>query len=187
MKRRQFLALSLLNPMLSFSDSRVKTGLVLDDKFLHHQISPAHPEKPARYQAIKQQLQDSDLINKTLSIHPIENAEQWLTLVHSKQHIAKIKQQVEIHKNAVLATAGVLAAVDAVCRGIVTNAFCASRPPGHHAMNTGQEEGFCYYNHIAIAARYAQQHYNLKKVLIIDWDYHHGNGTEWAFYSDPSV
>ena len=85
MKRRQFLALSLLSPMLSFSDSRVKTGLVLDDKFLHHQISPAHPEKPARYQAIKQQLQDSDLINKTLRINPIENAEQWLTLVHSKQ------------------------------------------------------------------------------------------------------
>ena len=61
------------------------------------------------------------------------------------------------------------------------------RPPGHHAKNTGQEEGFCYYNHIAIAARYAQQHYDLKKVLIIDWDFHHGNGTEWAFYSDPSV
>jgi acetoin utilization deacetylase AcuC-like enzyme len=65
--------------------------------------------------------------------------------------------------------------------------FVLLAPPGHHAMNTGQEEGFCYYNHIAIAARYAQQVYKLKKILIIDWDYHHGNGTEWAFYSDPSV
>ncbi|NQY27079.1 MAG: histone deacetylase [Piscirickettsiaceae bacterium] len=188
MKRRQFLALSLFNPLFGFANSHAKTGLVLDDMFLQHQISPAHPEKPARYQAIKQQLHKSQLINKTHSIKPIVDAEQWLTLVHSQQHIEKIKQQQpETHKNAVFATASVLAAVDAVCQGQVTNAFCASRPPGHHAMNTGQEEGFCYYNHIAIAARYAQQQYKCKKVLIIDWDYHHGNGTEWAFYSDPSV
>ena len=71
--------------------------------------------------------------------------------------------------------------------GQVKNAFCASRPPGHHATNTGREEGFCFFNHVAIAARYAQQQYGLKKILIADWDYHHGNGTEWAFYDDPSV
>lgn len=188
MKRRQFLALSLLNPALTFSNVQTKTGLVLDDKFMRHQISATHPEKPARYQAIKQQLLNSHLVEKTLKIKPIDDAEQWLPLVHSQHHIATIKQQTpDAHNNAVLATAGLLAAVDAVCQGQVTNAFCASRPPGHHAMNTGQEEGFCYYNHIAIAARYAQQQYKMKKVLIIDWDYHHGNGTEWTFYSDPSV
>jgi acetoin utilization deacetylase AcuC-like enzyme len=68
----------------------------------------------------------------------------------------------------------------------VKNAFCASRPPGHHARNTGQEEGFCYFNHIAIAARYLQQQ-GYQKILIVDWDYHHGDGTEWAFYDDPTV
>lgn len=188
MKRRQFLAFSLLTPILGGANLQSKTGLVLDDDFFRHQISPAHPEKPARYQAIKQKLQDENLINKTRNIKPISNAEQWLSLIHSQQHISTIKQQQpETHKNAVLATAGVLAAVDDVCQGAVINAFCASRPPGHHAMNTGQEEGFCYYNHIAIAARYAQRHYKLKNVLIIDWDFHHGNGTEWTFYSDPSV
>ena len=66
------------------------------------------------------------------------------------------------------------------------NIFCAVRPPGHHALNTGKEEGFCYYNHIAITAKYIQQKYNLKKILIIDWDYHHGNSTEF-FSTDPSV
>lgn len=190
MKRRQLLALATFSPLLGMAKvkSNPNTGLVLDDGFLHHQISDAHPEKPARYQAIKQQIVAVDLAAKTSLIKPIDNAEQWLSLIHSQQHIEKIKsQQAATHQHAILATAGLLAAVDAVCTGQVNNAFCASRPPGHHALNTGQEEGFCYYNHIAIAARYAQQQYSLKKILIIDWDYHHGNGTEWAFYSDPTV
>ena len=67
------------------------------------------------------------------------------------------------------------------------NIFCATRPPGHHALNTGKEEGFCYFNNIAIAAKYAQQKHKLKKILIIDWDYHHGNATESMFYDDPTV
>ena len=197
MKRRQLLKFSA-HSLFSFvtlsyaskSNARLtfKTGLVLDDGFLKHHISPNHPESPARYQVIKQSLSVNNIKVKTLPISPKNNAEPWLSLIHSKQHITAIKtQQPETHSNALLATAGILAAVDAVCNGQVDNAFCASRPPGHHARNTGQEEGFCYYNHIAIAARYAQQQYHRNKILIIDWDYHHGDGTEWAFYSDPSV
>ncbi|RKZ88490.1 MAG: histone deacetylase [Gammaproteobacteria bacterium] len=191
MERRQFLALSIFTILSESSGAKQKrlpTGLVLDDRFSEHQISPEHPESPARYNAIKQQLQAKGLLNETVAIKPLIDAEQWLSLVHSDQHISSIKtQQQNTHNNAVLATAGVLAAVNEVCSGRVSNAFCASRPPGHHALNTGKEEGFCYYNHIAIAARYAQQHCGIKKVLIVDWDYHHGNGTEWAFYSDPNV
>ena len=67
------------------------------------------------------------------------------------------------------------------------NVFCATRPPGHHALNTGKHEGFCFYNNIAVAAKYIQKKYKLSKILIIDWDYHHGNSTEYFFYNDPSV
>ncbi len=197
MKRRKLLTLSaqtvLASLMLgkytkSHAKPVLKTGLVLDDRFVRHFINPTHPESPARYQVIKRHLIAHHITDKTMPIIPKIDAEQWLSLIHSPQHIELIKmQQQEKHRDALLATAGVLAAVDAVCGGQVENAFCASRPPGHHARNTGQEEGFCYYNHIAIAARYAQQQYGRKKILIIDWDYHHGDGTEWAFYSDPSV
>lgn len=197
MKRRQFIALSAHTALATlmmgnYSESNARssltTGLVMDNGYLKHQINPKHPESPARYQAIKQHVMISELVDNTVAISPKIDAEKWLGLIHSKSHISTIKTwQRRQHNNAVLATAGVLAAVDAVCQNQVKNAFCASRPPGHHARNTGKEEGFCYYNHIAIAAKYAQQQYDRKKILIIDWDYHHGDGTEWAFYSDPSV
>jgi len=191
MERRQFLVLSLsplLLSMVKANPSLRRTGLVLDEGFLAHHISPAHPESPARYQAITSQLFEQDIFAKTTQIIPIQDVESWMRLVHSQQHIESIKASApQTHQHALLATGGVLAAIDAVLSNKVNNAFCASRPPGHHALNTGQEEGFCYYNHIAIAARYAQQQYGINKVLIVDWDYHHGNGTEWAFYSDPTV
>ncbi|PHS33160.1 MAG: histone deacetylase [Methylophaga sp.] len=197
MKRRQILELSAKSILATLAISlaskssakpALKTGLVLDDAFVNHHISASHPESPARYHAIKQKIITNDLLAKTMPIVPKSDAEKWLGLIHSPQHINAIKtQQNVMHDNALLATAGVLAAVDAVCENQVENAFCASRPPGHHARNTGQEEGFCYYNHIAIAAKYAQQQYERKRILIVDWDYHHGDGTEWAFYSDPSV
>jgi len=81
---------------------------------------------------------------------------------------------------------GALDAVDAVCSREVSNAFCAVRPPGHHASCRG-EHGFCFYNNVAIAARYAQKKHKLARILIVDWDYHHGDGTEWACYDDPTV
>ena len=87
---------------------------------------------------------------------------------------------------ALLAAGGVQAAVDAVMRGTVSNAFCAIRPPGHHALKN-KAMGFCLFNNIAIAARYIQKHYQLSRVLIVDWDVHHGNGTQAMFYDDPTV
>jgi acetoin utilization deacetylase AcuC-like enzyme len=84
------------------------------------------------------------------------------------------------------AAGGVLNAVDAVFDGRARNAFCAVRPPGHHA-NAARGMGFCLFNNIAIAARYAQQRYGIARALIVDWDVHHGNGTQDLFYTDPSV
>jgi acetoin utilization deacetylase AcuC-like enzyme len=87
---------------------------------------------------------------------------------------------------ALLAAGGVLAAVDAVVAGRAGNAFCAVRPPGHHAR-PAQGMGFCIFNNVAIAARYAQKKHQIGKVLIVDWDVHHGNGTQDIFYEDGSV
>ena len=191
MKRRQFLALSTLASLAGkvIADTKKSsTGLVLDERFIEHHISPEHPESPARYQAITDKLLEQNLLSQLTLLDAKSDVEPWLELVHSKEHIDSIKENDLLnHQHALIATGAVLTAIDHVCKGQLTNVFCASRPPGHHALNTGKEEGFCYYNHVAIAARYAQQQFGLKKILIVDWDYHHGNGTEWAFYSDPSV
>ena len=197
MRRRRFLNISIrglivtgaiLDPVRLLMAKVFQTGLVLDDGFKYHQISPNHPESPGRYHAIIQLFLERGLFDKTVAIKPLNSIDRYLKLNHTEAHIESIKRhEPEAHSNASRATAGVLAAIDQVCSGNLVNAFCASRPPGHHAQNTGKEEGFCYYNHVAIAARYAQQKYKLKKILIVDWDSHHGNGTKESFYSDPDV
>lgn len=192
MQRRDFLKLSSLalipTQLNAAATSSDLTGLVVDERFAAYQISASHPESPARYHAVAEALSNIDFAGKLLKLDAKPAETKWLDTIHSQQHQASIKRHSpKAYETARLATGGMLAAVDAVMTGQVINAFCASRPPGHHATDTGREEGFCYFNHIAIAARYAQQQYDLKKILIIDWDYHHGNGTEWAFYDDPSV
>jgi acetoin utilization deacetylase AcuC-like enzyme len=194
MNRRDFLVSSL--GLVTFSGrsqadgSARQTALVLDKRFNEHIISPAHPESPARYQAFERALTEQDWLERLHILKPwgLEQTEPWLHTIHSEKHIASIRQNdAETYAHAALATGACLAAVEFVLSGTERNAFCPSRPPGHHALNTGQEEGFCYFNHVAIAARYAQQKHALENILIIDWDYHHGNGTEWAFYDDPTV
>lgn len=198
MKRRDFLGYSAkmllatgasIAPFgLNASDTPT-TGLVFDDSFKHHHIDPHHPESPARFYALQTQFIKNQIFIKTSKVPLLDKKiEPYLALVHTKQHIQAIKKSdLQTHEHVCRATSGVLAAVKQVCTGQIRNAFCAGRPPGHHALNTGKEEGFCSYNHIAIAARYAQQSFGLKKILIVDWDYHHGNGTEATFYDDPDV
>ena len=165
-----------------------KTGYVNDPIFLLHHISPEHPETPERMKFIQNVMEESDIWNDLIQISLKPEIGDWLQTVHTESHIASIKNNTPIsHKVAVAAVRGCLAALDQVVTKAIDNAFCATRPPGHHALNTGKEEGFCYYNTIAIAARYAQKKYGLENILIIDWDYHHGNATETMFYDDPSV
>lgn len=190
MERRQFLGLpiSLLGWPAFAKAEQMLTAMVYDPRYRQHQIMPQHPESPARYEAITEALIAADLLQDQRRLSPDDDVAPWLTAVHPESHVQQIREQDNAaYHAALLATGGALAAVDAVMAGEVDNAFCISRPPGHHATDTGREEGFCYFNHVAIAARYLQQHHNLHKILIIDWDYHHGNGTEWAFYDDPSV
>jgi acetoin utilization deacetylase AcuC-like enzyme len=120
-------------------------------------------------------------------IVPVADPYPAIAAVHTAAHIRSVRALPVTGEAAARAAGGALAAVDAVCRGELKNAFCAVRPPGHHAHDSGAEEGFCYYNNVAAAARYAQSAYGLSRICIIDWDYHHGNATEERFYSDPSV
>ena len=167
------------------------TGLVYDDRFLEHTL-PArqgnpHPERPLRLRKISEALDARGLTQMLVSIKPFADPMAHIRQHHTLRHIDAVRQLEITGPVAELAVAGALGAVDAVARGEIRNVFCAARPPGHHANNTGQEEGFCFYSNAAIAARFAQQVHGYEKILIIDWDYHHGNATQNAFYDDPSV
>jgi acetoin utilization deacetylase AcuC-like enzyme/formylglycine-generating enzyme required for sulfatase activity len=179
-----------------------KTGFVYGDIYLQHQTGAGHPEKPERLTAIVQRLKKSGLLAELIAIEPRPAAEAWLTAVHTPEHVAAIRQAAEgvpsesvsrdtptskqSYAAAVHAAGGVLAAIDAVMAGQIRNAFCAVRPPGHHATQD-RAMGFCLFNNVAIAARYIQKKHHLAKVLIVDWDVHHGNGTQAIFDDDPSV
>ena len=184
------------------SEQARATGFVYDAVYLRHITGSGHPERPERLEAIVARLQAAGLLETLTRIKLRPAEEKWLTAVHTPEHIAALR---ELHAQgerfagsrdtpvsessyevALMAAGGVLAAVDAVMAGEVRNAFCAVRPPGHHATHD-KSMGFCLLNNVAIAARYVQKKHKLPKVLIVDWDVHHGNGTQDIFYEDPSV
>jgi acetoin utilization deacetylase AcuC-like enzyme len=179
-----------------------KTGLVYHPAYLEHDMGRDHPESPNRLLAIMQQLERSGTIARLLSIEPRKAEDEWITEIHSKKYVAALNQhapssgRVSLDSDtsmgpgslaaAYLAAGGALAAVDAIQSGQVDHVFCAVRPPGHHA-EAGRAMGFCLFNNVAVAARYVQKKHGLKNVLIVDWDVHHGNGTQHSFEEDPSV
>ena len=196
MKRRSFILGSASTILLggvptglwSAQIDKTKVGLIMDDIFLNYHLMPGHPESPQRYQVMKDTILKSTFIESLATPDLHESTENWLTSIHTAEHIQSVKQNyTEAYPVAVAAVAAALSAVDEVLNKRLQHVFCATRPPGHHALNTGKEEGFCYFNQIAIAARYAQKKYGLKNILIVDWDYHHGNSTEAMFYEDPSI
>ncbi len=197
MNRRTFIS-SVLSTILLTYQTRLlaveetktlnKTGYISEPLFLEHHISPDHPESPDRLIFIQQAIKEAGLLERVakVSLKPVVG--DWIKILHTDAHIESIKKNTpSAHRVAEACVRACLSAVDKVATNELNNVFCATRPPGHHALNTGKEEGFCYYNHVAIAARYAQKQYGLKKILIVDWDYHHGNATEAMFYDDPSV
>jgi len=168
--------------------NRRESALVYSDIFLEHSLGAAHPESPRRLITLMRQFRDSGILPRLHRIEPEARPGEALAAIHTREHVDSIAEHYPVsHRVALAAAGGVVAAVDAVMAGSADNAFCASRPPGHHALNTGREEGFCFYNHVAIAARHLQLRHGLRRILIADWDYHHGNGTEVAFYDDPDV
>ncbi|MDH5404933.1 MAG: histone deacetylase [Candidatus Aminicenantes bacterium] len=179
-----------------------RTGLVYHPDYLKHNPGGGHPENPQRLQSIIEHLKKVSLWTQLVHIEPAMAAEELLELVHTKEHIERVRRTSQqgfgcldmgdtlVSKLsfavARLAVGGVLKAVDAVMEGTLDNAFAAIRPPGHHAERD-HAMGFCLFNNVAIAARYLQQNWNLKRVLIVDWDVHHGNGTQHIFEEDPTV
>jgi acetoin utilization deacetylase AcuC-like enzyme len=179
-----------------------KTGLVYHPAYLGHDMGAGHPESPDRLRAIMQQLGQSGTAARLTRIEPREAEDEWITQIHGPEYLAMLKANAPASGRlsldpdtsmspgsltaAYLAAGGALAAVDAIMSKQVDHVFCAVRPPGHHA-EAGRAMGFCLFNNVAIAARYVQKKYGLTRVLIVDWDVHHGNGTQHSFEDDPSV
>lgn len=177
-------------------------ALVLDDVFKRHDTGHGHPERPARYDAVSSAAGRAGVLDKALRVEPRLADLEDIALCHTEDYIEVARRDIEAglpqlstgdtdvspasFEVARLAAGSVIGAVDAVLNGSAHTAFCAVRPPGHHAR-PDQGMGFCVFNNIAIGARYAQRQYGVERVLIADWDVHHGNGTQDIFYDDPSV
>jgi len=180
-----------------------RTALIYDPIFLEHDAGPSHPECPERLVAILEAIEAAPQTHSGLVLQtPSMASDQDIVAVHSPQHLASVKswsqaeRAVRINQDslvsprtfeaAMLASGGAILAVNEIMAGRLAHAFCVHRPPGHHAEYE-QCMGFCYFNHVAIAARYLQRRHGLERIAIIDWDVHHGNGTQHCFESDSSV
>jgi acetoin utilization deacetylase AcuC-like enzyme len=179
-----------------------RTGLAADSAVKKHDLGLSHPERPERYEAVMNRLESTGLLETLLRLEVRSATEDELALIHRRQYIALVEREVAQGRaqlstgdtdvgphsieSAQAAAGCVLSAVDAVFSGSVKNAFCAVRPPGHHA-SAARGMGFCLFNNVALGARYAQHRHRAERVLIADWDVHHGNGTQDIFYEDGSV
>ena len=178
------------------------TALMADPIFRDHLAGREHLERPERFDAVMSGLEGAGLLGRLLRVPARDATGDELELCHTPEYLRIARADVisgrpylstgdtDITRNswdvAVRAAGGVLNAVDAVMAGPSRNAFCAVRPPGHHA-NAGRGMGFCLLNNVALAARYAQRKHGIARVAIVDWDVHHGNGTQDIFYRDGSV
>ncbi len=177
-------------------------GFIYHPEYLKHDTGSGHPERPDRLRALVKHLLGTELWKQLHHLQPTAPAVEWLTAVHPESYVKSIEQRCrsgvrildfgdtrvcrDSYDVALLAVGGVLLGVDQVISGELSSAFCALRPPGHHA-ETQTAMGFCLFNNVAVGARYAQKKYGLERVAILDWDVHHGNGTQEIFYDDPTV
>lgn len=178
------------------------TAIVRSELYTQHDAGYGHPESPDRYTAIINALESADFASRLRWLDPPAADQQDIARCHHEGYINLARREIlsgvpclstgdttvteRSWEPALHAAGGACAAVDAVMQSEANNAFCVVRPPGHHAMSS-HGMGFCVFNNIAIAARYAQHRHGVGKVLIVDWDVHHGNGTQEIFYDDDSV
>lgn len=178
------------------------TGIVADPLSKKHDPGPGHPERPARVSAVLNRLEAGGVARDLLPLPHHAATDDELALVHTRSYIDLVEQEVAAGRtqlstgdtnlspdsitSARIAAGAVVSAVEAVFTRSVLNAFCVVRPPGHHA-SASIGMGFCLFNSIAVGARYAQRAFGAERILIADWDVHHGNGTQNIFYGDGSV
>jgi len=178
----------------------MKVGYVYDPIYLKHDTG-RHPENAKRLEAIITHLEETGITQLLTPIRPRAASTEELSLVHDEQYISHIQDvaqrgggwldadtgmSADSYEAALYAAGGVIRATEAVMNGEVDSAFALVRPPGHHATYK-RAMGFCLFNNLAIATKYALANYKLECILIVDFDVHHGNGTQAAFYDNPRV
>jgi len=179
-----------------------RTGYLHDNRYVLHDTGPHHPETSDRLLAVYEGVKAQGMLEHLTLITASRADSKWIEIIHDPDYIRRFEElcfsghnifddpdnciSMDSYESAFLAVGGILDTVDLMMTDKIDNAFCAVRPPGHHAERN-KAMGFCYFNNIAIAARYLQEKWGIKKVAIIDFDVHHGNGTQHAFEQDSSV
>lgn len=179
----------------------LKTGIIKDSLYLEHIADDYHPESHHRLEAIYEMLEEKDMAGKFVDIKPRDATREELGYIHTPEYISrvastKVRSRVMLDPDtytsprsweaASRAAGGFLELIDKLMQNKIDNGFALVRPPGHHA-EADRAMGFCLFNNVAIGAKYAINKYNLERILIIDWDIHHGNGTQRSFYNAPEV
>lgn len=179
-----------------------KTGVIWDERFIRHEMGFSHPESPKRLLVIKEVLDGDGVGKELIHLKPRPATFEELTYIHEKSYVESVKATAgeegytyldpdtiacaHTWEAAEYAAGGTLVLVDEVLKGRLKNAFAFVRPPGHHSEKD-QAMGFCFFNNIAIGAEYAKRHHGLERIAIVDFDVHHGNGTQHAFYDREDV
>jgi len=179
-----------------------KTAYLHDDIYMDHLTGYGHPERPERLSAIEKKLEAAPYYIGLIHLGPALPDMKYIEMVHAKSYIQRIRKEIESGREhidsmdtavceasfdvALRAVGGSLKLCDLIMKGDALKGFCAVRPPGHHAEEN-YAAGFCLFNNIAIAARYLQRKHGIKKIAIVDWDVHHGNGTQHSFEEDDTI
>jgi len=178
-----------------------RTGIVKDDRYMEHVMDPGHPESPERLRVIYKMLEEPEMKSLFEWVKPRPATREELEMIHAPAYIDLVASTAgqscyrldmdtstcaKSYEAALWAAGGLLELIKAVMEGKLNNGFALVRPPGHHAERD-RAMGFCLFNNVAIGAQYALRNYSLQRVLIVDWDVHHGNGTQNSFYEDPKA
>ena len=178
-----------------------KTGIVRDERYMNHRTGSFHPESHKRLEVIYAMLEEPDMKGQFRDVAVRRAERDELLMIHSPEYVDMVAStegrascsldpdtstSAGSYEAALLAAGGLCQAISMVISGELDNAFALVRPPGHHTERD-RAMGFCLFNNVAVGARYAQENLGFKRVLVVDWDLHHGNGTQHSFQEDPSI